>query len=195
MGEQEKPKLEARIVEPVAGAGPFWWEKFLRNNANEIERRFRSGGTVFWTVSEKVPADVFSYISEASICFSVALYLATIALSSVVVELILNRDSCTKGLPLRRFGEWAILNNENLRMVGAAGLPVVSVVSPSEDLANKEPIRFVERRNKVAHGEVSDVIRGVSRYDPGAEAEAFDQLKKSQSFAVAWFNTAPDIQG
>lgn len=31
-------------------------------------------------------------------------------------------------------------------------------------------------------------------YDPSAEAEAFDQLKKSQSFAVAWFNTAPDIQ-
>jgi len=78
-------------------------------------------------------------------------------------------------------------------LVRAAGLPIERLLSPGEDLAAPDPITFVRRRNKFAHGEIMNFIRGISRYDPQLEAEALDQIKKAQQFYVDWFNTTPDI--
>ena len=192
--EKEKPKVEAAILNVREGGGIHWWQHHVERDAADIDRRFRQAGAVYWNAANLVTVDVFSYISEASLCFSVSMYLAAIVLSSALPELIINRDSRTKALGgLSRFDGWVGLNNANLRLVGQAGLPVRSLLSPSEDLAATEPITFVKRRNKFAHGEIMTFIRGISRYDPQLEAEAFDQLKKAQHFHVEWFNTTPDI--
>jgi WD40-like Beta Propeller Repeat len=45
-----------------------------------------------------------------------------------------------------------------------------------------------------AHGEISAMIKDIVDYDPKAEVEALDQLKKGDRFIVEWFNTAPDVQ-
>ena len=79
-------------------------------------------------------------------------------------------------------------------MAAGEGLPVRSLLSEGESLEDEKPVRFVERRNKVAHREISDMIKDIVDYDPKAEVEALDQLKTGDRFIVEWFNTAPDVQ-
>jgi hypothetical protein len=192
----EQPKIQASLREPAEDAGKLWWGTFFEKRAAQINRRFRLARIVYWSPSVKMPLDLFSYVREAALCFSVARFLATIVLSSSAVELILNRDQRTRGHPeLRRIAGWATLNNQNLAIAGAQGLPVSELVSAGENLASAEPVRFVGRRNKVAHGEISHMFRNLTDYDPSAEQEALDQLWKAERFVVDWFNSAPDVQG
>ncbi len=68
------------------------------------------------------------------------------------------------------------------------------LISAGEDIEARQPIRFVERRNKVAHGDIVEMIQSLSDYDPHAEDEAYDQLIKAENYCVEWFNSAPDVQ-
>lgn len=188
-------EIRARLMEPKETAGETWWGHFVRSEAGEINKRFRQAQMLYWSPSVKMPLDLFSYIREASTCFTIARYLACLVLSSGAVELILNKDSRTKDLvDLRRIGGWATLSNQNLDIASRYGLPVNSLLSGGENLKNAVPVTFVNRRNKVAHGEIFPLIRDLSDYDPSAEAEALDQLTKSQRFVIEWFNSAPDVQ-
>jgi hypothetical protein len=74
------------------------------------------------------------------------------------------------------------------------GLPVLALCSEGESLNREPALVFVQRRNKVAHGDVYPMLSTLSDYDPKAEQEAFDQVLKSQRFIVDWFNTSPDVQ-
>jgi hypothetical protein len=191
----EAPKIHASLQEPAVNAGELWWGTFFQKRAAQINRRFRLARIVYWGPSVKMPMDLFSYIREAALCFTVARFLATIVLSSSAVELILNRDRRTqKHQELKRISGWATLNNQNLIVAREQGLPVEVLLSQDENLAHAQPIRFVERRNKVAHGEIAHMIRNLVDYDPAAEQEALDQLSKAERFVVDWFNTAPDVQ-
>jgi hypothetical protein len=88
--DDEAPKASLR--ETRDGAGELWWGHFVKSRADDINRRFKQAGVVYFSPAEKMPTDLFSYIREADLCFSVARYLATIILSSSAIELILNRD-------------------------------------------------------------------------------------------------------
>jgi hypothetical protein len=191
----EAPIIEARLYEPREGAGQLWWGNFLQKRAAQIDRRTKLAGILYWTPSVNMPLDLFSYIREAALCFEVARFLSTIVLSSSAVELILNRDRRTRHhAGLRKIGGWATLNNQNLAIAGSQGLPVGSLISAGESLADAQPLKFVTLRNKVAHGEIFHMFRTLTDYDQSAEDEALDQLAKSQRFVVDWFNSAPDVQ-
>ena len=192
--DDEVPKAELRAMRD--GAGELWWGNFIKQRSKDIDRRFKQTGAIYFHPAERMPTDLFSYTREASLCFSVARYLATIVLSSSAVELILNRDRRTKahGRMLRTREGWATLNSHNLRIIQDEGLPATALLSSDENLANDKRIVFVNRRNRVAHGELSNLVHGVADYDPGAEKEASDQLQKSDRFVIEWFNTSPDVQ-
>ena len=186
---------KAMLRDVVENAGAEWWDRFFQTQATQVSRRFKLARMVYWYPSERMPLDLFSYIREAALCFSVARFLATVILSSCTVELILNRDRRTTGITdFRRIGSWITLNNQNLKIAGELGLPIAPLISAGEDIDSRRPIRFVERRNKVAHGDVADMLRSLSDYDPHAEDEAYDQLIKAENYCVEWFNGAPDVQ-
>ena len=186
--EIKKPRAELRQLRP--GAGAAWWKRFFDDESAEIGRRSDVVGVVLWSEGERMPTDLFSYIREASSCFSVARYLAAITMASCAVELVLNRDSRTRGHGgMRRIGGWATLNNPNLITAGNLGLPVQHLCSTNEQMQPTPSLLFVERRNKVAHGDVSDLISDIS-----AEEEALDQIQKADRFLLEWFNTAQDVQ-
>lgn len=116
-------------------------------------------------------------------------------LSGSVVEIILNRDSrLTQQSKLRKVNGWATLNNPNLELAQAAGLPVEILLDSGESVSDARPIRFVRIRNKIAHGDLSDLPSGISDYLSDYEVEARDQLKKADKFLIDWFNSSPDIQ-
>lgn len=195
MSVDTQKKIYACLREPRDTAGASWWGHFIDSRAVQINKRFQQAKMLYWSSSVNMPLDLFSYIREASLSFTIARYLACLVLSSSAVELILNRDSRTKRLiDLRRIGGWAVLNNQNLDTVSRHGLPVNNLLSAGETLNDAAPVTFVARRNKIAHGEILPLIRDLSDYDSFAEAESLDQLTKSQRFVVEWFNSAPDVQ-
>jgi len=188
-------EIYACLREPKDTAGASWWGHFLDSRALGINKRFQQAKMLYWSPSVNMPLDLFSYIREASLCFTIARYLACLVLSSSVVELVLNKDNRTKDLvELRRIGGWATLNNQNLDTASRCGLPTQTLLSAGENYQDEKAVLFVNRRNKIAHGEILPLIRDLSDYDPSAEAEALDQLMKSHRFVVEWFNSAPDVQ-
>jgi hypothetical protein len=193
---QPETKIEASLLQPREGAGKYWWETFLRGHISEINRRFNQAKALYVTTPEKAPIDLFSYIREAALCFEIGRYLAAIALASASSELILNRDQRTRSdLQLIRTDSRRVaLCAENLKSAHRLGLPTGALLSAEERLDPEGPIIFLDRRNKVARGDVSEWMRGISDYFPVVENEALDQLEKAQRFVVAWFNSSPDIQ-
>jgi hypothetical protein len=155
-----------------------------------------SGPSGYRTDSERYPLDLFSFTREAAFCRDERRFLAVIALSATAVELIVNRDSRTRNNPnLRRTAGWANLNNFNLRVAKAQGLPVGMLLEDGDDLDTDEPIAFVRLRNKVAHGEIDALhIVDLSDYDATAEKLANEHEKKMRRFVAEWYNTAPDVQ-
>jgi hypothetical protein len=193
--EDEKPRAE--VLQLRRGVGATWWNHFFGGESAEIARREELVSAVLWTDSERMPVDLFSYIREASRCFTIARYLAAIAMASCAIELVLNRDRRTRAHGgMRRVGgdAWATLNNQNLITADGLGLPVRCLCSAGEQIQPTPQLLFVERRNKVAHGDIMHMIATLSDYDAKAEDEALDQVLKAQRFVVEWFNTAPDVQ-
>ena len=161
----------------------------------KTEKPWMSGGpSGYRTHSERYPLDLFSYTREAAHCRDERRFLAVIAMSSTAVELIINRDSRTRNAALKRIAGWATLNNLNLRVAGAHGLPVNALLETGEDLSSDNPISFVRLRNKVAHGEIEQFISDLSDYDPAAEQLANEHEAKMRKFVSEWYNTAPDVQ-
>ncbi len=189
----EAPEIRAEFIDFREGVGRTFVQE-LANKVEAIERRAKAIRAIYWTLAERMPLDLFSYIREASECFIYARYLGTIVLASCAVELILNRDSRTVQVTPGSIIKWQTLSNKLLRSAQKKELPVHSLMSAGESLTGKD-IRFVQRRNEVGHGRIEHLIKTISDYDPGAEAEAFDQARKADQFVVDWFNTAPDVQG
>lgn len=119
-------------------------------------------------------------IREASRAFQFGCFLGAIALASCAVETILNHDGRTRGR------KWKNLDPPTLRAAHAVGLPAQTLLSADERIDQGAPI-FVRRRNKTAHGNVSDLIRTLAAYDPDAEIAALDQLLKASRFVCEWF--------
>jgi hypothetical protein len=154
-----------------------------------------SGRSGFRTHADRMPMDLFSYTREAVHCFDERRFLASIAMNSTAVELILNRDRRLSELPnYKGSSGWANLNNQTLRIAREHGLPTDALMSAGEDLDSGVQIAFVRLRNKVAHGEIAHLVTDLSDYDPEAERLAAEQEGKTRRFVSTWFNTAPDVQ-
>lgn len=160
------------------------------------KKPWMSGGpSMYREPAERLPMDVFSYTREAGHCLQERRFLACVAMASTAVELILNRDRRLRVLSNFRASDgWAYLNNRTLRIARENGLPTNALLSPGDDLDCNKPIAFVQFRNKVAHGEISNLVSDLSDYDRSAEQMAVSQESKMRSFVSEWFNTAPDVQ-
>jgi hypothetical protein len=86
------------------------------------------------------------------------------------------------------------LKNANLRIARGHGLPTSTLMAERDDLDSEKPIAFVDLRNKVAHGEITHLVKDLSDYDPVARELAAEQEDKMRKFVSEWFNTAPDVQ-
>ncbi|MDA2913260.1 hypothetical protein MYX77_04755 [Acidobacteriia bacterium AH_259_A11_L15] len=192
---QEKPIANHAAVKPEGGRK--WWRGYFEAKGDDVARRFSEAGAIYWKPAQAMPLDLFSYLREASLCFSVSRFLAAISMSSALVEIIISRDSRMAGRPnVHRIYGWATLNNRNLREAMEAGLPVDVLCEDGENLGEGQPpIRFVRLRHRLAHGDLRDFPEALADYSPPYEEEASGQLNKAMRFLVAWFNSTPDIQG
>jgi len=141
-----------------------------------------------------VPDDVYAYGREAGNSFCARRYIATITLASAMVEIILNKDSRMARLPV----DWWNLNRKLLKKGRKNGLPIDRLLSEGESLQGKKEIEFVDLRNRLAHGNLRDLMgfehTGTTDYSGKARKVALDHLRKSDEFLVEWYNTSPDVQ-
>src|SRR5712692_8429730 len=140
-------------------------EDTMSDSSDHREKKpwMTSGPSMYRSPAERMPMDLFSYSREAGHCLEERRYLASIVMASTAVELILNRDRRLKPLAeLKRVFGWANLNNHNLRIARANGLPAETLISVGDDLDGTTPIAFVELRNKVAHGEIAHFVTDLS---------------------------------
>ena len=136
-----------------------------------------------WDVN--FPLNVFNALAEARQCFLFGFQLGCIVLSSASVELAINSDT-------RRPSNWGRWKNMNEGMLQAAlqiGCPVPLLLDPDEitnGLIQRKPRpKFIERRNKYAHGERTQGFTSIVSL-AGIEQEALDQLLKGQQFLMDW---------
>jgi hypothetical protein len=87
------------------------------------------------------------------------------------------------------------LSTSNLIAARELGLPTDALLSPGEKIEQNASIIFVERSDRIDHGDVSSWFRAISEYLPPVEHEALDQPEEAQRFVVAWFNSSPDVRG
>jgi hypothetical protein len=139
------------------------------------------------------PDDVFAYGREAFNCFKEKRYLATIAMASAMVEVILNKDTRMGTLP----PAWRTLTMRLVRAGKKNGLPVDKLLDVSEGFT-AQSIAFIDLRNKIAHGNLTGLIgfegSGTPDYSPQARKSALKQLAKAETFVVEWYNSSPDVQ-
>jgi hypothetical protein len=91
---------------------------------------------------------------------------------------------------LKRIQGWITLNSYNAVAANNLGLPINELLDLDErqTLSESTEIKFIARRNKVAHGDIADYISGLPAYSEHADAEAYDQLSKADHFFVEWHN-------
>ncbi len=180
----------AQIRDLKPGAGKTWWQTHLTTRWPDIERRFQESRSVYWSPGNAIPLELFAYLREAKLCFSLGHFLATLLLSGALAELILNKDlRLAKRSDLRRIGNWILLNNNNLAIAKSEGLPVSELLDSGENIHAPNAIRFVQSRNKIAHGDLSTYQPDLPERNAEWERAARDQLQKAMRFLVSWFNS------
>lgn len=129
---------------------------------------------------------------------------ACIVFSSITVECAINNDA--RMFPAKQKiyqddmkrnrpdpSDWLTLSNRTLGQAKGAGLPVHELLDKTESIAtdNDPTVTFIERRNKIAHGDYRSFMVGFEQ-DYGGESkvlrkftdvrgiEALDQLKKDE---------------
>ncbi len=141
-------------------------------------------------------------------CLAVGLYDPSVLMASISVESVLNHDLRLEKLKKIRSYDRIDLNWKNLASAFYEDLPVRMLMN-SDEKFEKHGIEFIERRNKVAHGDIegysnmypltfqksvfqSDTFQtGHSR--PSKE-HAIDQINKAKNFIIEWAKSNPKIR-
>jgi hypothetical protein len=146
-----------------------------------------------------------------------ALMPAAILFSSIAVECAMNQDARMRPVRQKQFqnmeknnrpnpSDWLMLSNDTLRKAKIQGLPVNELMNKGESIATKSDptIMFIERRNKIAHGDYRAFMVGfeqdyggpskiVRNFPDVPGSEALDQFNKASAFLTAWISQGPDL--
>lgn len=186
-------KAEIRKLKPE-GAKIFLEAECKADFQGKI-RRTNEIGAVYFNGRCNLIDEPFKYLWESGRCYTQGYYLATISLCSATVELTWNLDPRLHNVgALRRDRNgWITLNRGNLVECQNQGLPVEKLLEPSEmsQMPNltSNP-KFIDIRNKIAHGNVSAYFGGgqLPHYSTKAEDDARSQITKSDEYFVEWAN-------
>lgn len=149
-------------------------------------------------------------------CYIKGIWAGTIQFASSTVERAFNLDSrmqlvrakqqsCKRKNASR--SNWLMLNRTILQEAKKRGLPVETLLGDSESL-EVGIIKFIERRNKIAHGDYNTYMIPVPHKFPNDQhftakliadtkliEDAKDQFTKCSAFIEAWILQNPCIEG
>lgn len=139
-------------------------------------------------------------------CLTCSLYDPSVLFASISVECVLNHDLRLEKLRQSQSYERIDLNWKNLASAFYEGLPV-NLLMNSNDKFERYGIEFVERRNKVAHGDLEGYMKNYpgnfssdygDNFDFGhsrpSKEHALDQLEKAKKFIIEWAKQKPKVR-
>ena len=143
-------------------------------------------------------------------CLGLRIFPASVIFASIAVECALNHDLRLESYRQSMDYEWIDLNFKNLKKAHQIGLPTDLLLKNNESFENNTRMEFVDRRNKVAHGDGSGYASIVGRreftkgaytsdaYQAGSSSptrdHAIDQIETARKFIVAWASQSPTIR-
>ena len=138
-------------------------------------------------------------------CMACSQHAAAVLFASIAVECVLNCDKRLQNYKQNFKDCWIMLNMDNLREAYNQKLPTNILCEEGENLNQAKNIRFITRRNKIAHGDMrgfakiptmiklSDTkTRTIKSLQPKHEA-ALNQIKKAKEFIKEWTKLKPII--
>ena len=87
-------------------------------------------------------------------CLAVGLYEPAVLFASISVECVINHDTRLERLRQTEPNNWINLNWINLKHAYENGLPTRLLLNEDETFRKGANIKFIKRRNKVAHGDI-----------------------------------------
>ncbi len=163
---------------------------FQDEQGNEIEEWYADTGIVNnWII--------------ACQCLAASQFSPALLYASIAVECVINRDSRLQSFKNQSKKSWLNLtNNETLKKADEVGIPVDLLCDTDENINDSIIIRFIQRRNKIAHGDysgygkiptifkLSEKTRTSYSVQPTLE-HALYQIEKSKNFIIKWAQSIP----
>ena len=133
--------------------------------------------------------EVFAPLWESRWCFLFGFYLASISQISSSVEIAINSDIRLKAEKNKTKNNWLMLNKQTFQLGIGAKLPISFLLKQDEildDRIKSKPL-FVERRNKIAHGDIADKsFSDIWVNSEKAQQESLEHLIMGQDFLLNW---------
>lgn len=135
-------------------------------------------------------------------CYATTIYAGAILFASISVECVLNHDTRLEDFRKGKNHEWIDLTYDNLKKAKKYGLPTESLLGAKENFPN---LSFVNRRNKIAHGDTEgyrklsipeNIVLGenyTNEWQP-TQSQALDQIEKAKRFIIDWAQSQPEIR-
>lgn len=159
----------------------------IPNNIPIVERMHITNITNSWYVANE--------------CFGIKRYEVAIIFASISVEALLNHDDRMFSYRVSLPRKWIDLGVDSLKIAKEIGIDVSDLL---EDKNGKSVSIFVDRRNKIAHGDMVGYSimqkkhgkpEDTSEYDfiGIKEEEAIDQIMRSFNFIKKWGESKPTV--
>lgn len=149
-------------------------------------------------------------------CYIVGFMEGTVHFAATAVECAINLDERMQAARQKQLDyhrkrnqpnptDWLTLMPHNLREARTYKMPVEKLLDEDESLEKDAPlIKFIERRNKIAHGdygsyfvntgrELSEGTKIINYHLDVGPREAMDQFKKCSDFLYGWVAQKPRI--
>jgi len=205
----KKGMVKRRLPVTAKEFGP----RFSRTLTEIMPDMLRRAERIGYVNLHDVDSEIVQTDIDATYSFIFGLYAATIFFASRAVEMAINTDPRMRELKELEHQKWLNLNRRNLREARDRGIPIGCLLDAGENVlldnseggskcpnhkeGKKQPI-FLERRNKLVHGDMAGYRKATGfydapfdvtmPYDPMAptEDDTCDQLTKSRSFLIQW---------
>ncbi len=164
---------------------------FQDNQGNEIEEWYAETGIISnWII--------------ACNCLAASLFTPSLLFATIAVECAINHDSRLQSSKKSGNFKWLNLtNNSILKQAHDVGIPTKFLCDDGETINDSKNIRFIDRRNKIAHGDCygyrkistitkipPNIIRTSKSEQPTRE-HALHQIEKSKNFIIEWAKSIP----
>lgn len=185
----------SNILNNFAGIGEVFDILVLDENGNELsESDLDTGVRNSWFTAVE--------------CLGASQYAPALLFAAIAVECAINCDSRFE--PIRKNKKnnngWKNLtNNKILLDASSVGIPTSILCDDDESIKDIKHIRFIDRRNKIAHGDYSSyrkiptVIeitpnrKSMSKSNLPTKEHALHQINKSKDFIFNWVMSKPII--
>lgn len=143
-------------------------------------------------------------LNVARNCYVQEIMDAVILFSSIAVEYTINMDARMQKEKTSNPKGWLNLNQDTLETANNMKLPIMNLLNSNESI-KKTKIKFLDRRNQIAHGEYRDYLGSITvNSDVGfavrlgdyidiPKEDALDQFKKCSAFIIEWINNNPNV--